>query len=233
MNDKVVLDDRSFKALSADSRVSILKSLGERRRTLSELSTKLSLGNSTIKEHCDILIDAELIRLVDEGRKWKYYELTPKGKQIVSPNLFDEVKVLIVLGLGAVIFGGFIMMILSATMLGATSQATNAIDNYAQKDAYNAQIEYTDAVNEQASTKMLATGTAGAAMPALNRDLNDQNDYESGDLKTYANQAPPSDVYAQCTIQQTPQPGVEFYISSTILALIFGMLLGWVFTRRA
>ena len=89
MKERIVLDEKSFKALSADSRVGILKSLNERRRTLSELSQKLNLGNSTIKEHCDILVNADLIKQIDEGRKWKYYELTQKGKQIISPNLME------------------------------------------------------------------------------------------------------------------------------------------------
>ena len=91
MDQKIILDDKSFKALSADSRVSILKSLGERRRTLSELSQKLGLGNSTVKEHCDILSGAELIKQIDEGRKWKYYELTKKGKQI-SVEEYTKIK---------------------------------------------------------------------------------------------------------------------------------------------
>lgn len=111
MDGRIILDDKSFKALSADSRIGILKSLNERRRTLSELSQKLDLGNSTIKEHCDILVDAELIRQLDEGRKWKYYELTQKGKQIISPSLMEEVKVLIVLCFGVFAIGGIIMML--------------------------------------------------------------------------------------------------------------------------
>ena len=44
MDAKVVLDEKSFKALSADSRISILKNLTDRRRTLTELSQKLGLG---------------------------------------------------------------------------------------------------------------------------------------------------------------------------------------------
>jgi DNA-binding transcriptional ArsR family regulator len=128
MDQRIVLDEKSFRALSADSRVSILKSLGERRRTLSELSQKLSLGNSTIKEHCDILVQAELIKQIDEGRKWKYYELTQKGKQIIMPSLFDEVKVLIVLCFATLIVGGFAFMILNTltsttTMNSASEQA--------------------------------------------------------------------------------------------------------------
>lgn len=114
MDQRVVLDEKSFKALSADSRINILKNLSDRRRTLTELSQKLNLGGSTIKEHCEILVDAELIKQIDEGRKWKYYELTSKGKQIVQPSLMEEVKVLIVLSFATVIVGGFIYMLLGS-----------------------------------------------------------------------------------------------------------------------
>lgn len=232
MNDKVILDDRSFKALSADSRVSILKSLGERRRTLSELSTKLNLGNSTVKEHCDILIDAELIKQIDEGRKWKYYELTSKGKQIVSPNLFDEVKVLIVLCLGAVLFGGFIIMMLQTTMLGASSGSAT-MDKFSAKEAYNAQVIYTNNIEAPDNSKVLATQASGMTSAQI-RDANDLNALPeaTGEIKT----APVpynGDAYAQCTIQQTPSTSVEFYIASIVLALIFGLFIGWIFTRRA
>ncbi|MFA5931633.1 MAG: winged helix-turn-helix domain-containing protein [archaeon] len=126
MDQRVVLDEKSFKALSADSRINILKNLSDRRRTLTELSQKLNLGGSTIKEHCEILVDAELIKQIDEGRKWKYYELTSKGKQIVHPSLMEEVKVLIVLSLATVVVGGFIYM-----LLGSFGTMASAPANYA------------------------------------------------------------------------------------------------------
>lgn len=131
MDGRIVLDDKSFKALSADSRIGILKSLNERRRTLSELSQKLDLGNSTIKEHCDILVDAELIKQIDEGRKWKYYELTSKGKQIITPSLMEEVKVLIVLCFGVFAIGGIIMMMSMGLQspIFATAQNESFEDN--------------------------------------------------------------------------------------------------------
>jgi DNA-binding transcriptional ArsR family regulator len=112
MDDNVILDEKSFKALSAESRVGILKKLRERRMTLSELSTRLNLRGSTVKEHCTILQNAELIKKIDEGRKWKYYELTGKGKQIVAPSFMEEAKVFITLCIGAVVFAGIIMIAL-------------------------------------------------------------------------------------------------------------------------
>jgi DNA-binding transcriptional ArsR family regulator len=131
MEGRIVLDDKSFKALSADSRINIMKSLNDRRRTLSELSQKLELGNSTIKEHCDILVDAELIKQIDEGRKWKYYELTSKGKQIISPSLMEEVKVLIVLCFGVFAIGGIIMML----SLGLSPANFNSLQNESSIDS--------------------------------------------------------------------------------------------------
>jgi len=129
MNERIVLDERSFKALSADSRVSILKNLNDRRRTLTELSQKLSLGSSTIKEHCDILVNADLIKQIDEGRKWKYYELTQKGKQIIHPSLMEEVKVLILLSLATIFVGGFVYLILGSIN---PAQAPSALQNTAE-----------------------------------------------------------------------------------------------------
>ncbi|MDD3159734.1 MAG: winged helix-turn-helix domain-containing protein [Candidatus ainarchaeum sp.] len=113
--DRLVLDNKSFKALSSDSRVNILKQLTNRRMTLSELSNKLDLKSSTIKEHCEILNNANLIKQIDEGRKWKYYELTNKGKQIITPNPFEETKILLLLCIGAILIGiiGFFILNIS------------------------------------------------------------------------------------------------------------------------
>lgn len=110
--DKITLDRAAFKVLSSDTRVSILRLLEKRRMTLSEMAKQLNMRASTITEHLDALKKAGLIEQKDEGRKWKYYELTRKGKDIISPV---EKSVFIVLALSAVfiifssynILGGF------------------------------------------------------------------------------------------------------------------------------
>jgi len=79
------LDRQSLKVLASDTRVDILKVLGKRRMTLSELSKKFGMSVSTIKEHLDSLSGAGLVDKKDEGRKWKYYELTGKGEGLVKP----------------------------------------------------------------------------------------------------------------------------------------------------
>lgn len=103
MDDTIKLDRRSFEALAADSRVRVLKALSKRRKTLTELSNELGLSVSTMKEHLDVLVGAGLIIQKDEGRKWKYYELTRKGKGIVNPY---PAKVLIMLAVSLVLVFG-------------------------------------------------------------------------------------------------------------------------------
>ncbi|MCX6768686.1 MAG: winged helix-turn-helix domain-containing protein, partial [Candidatus Micrarchaeota archaeon] len=99
MDESIRLDRKSFEALAGQTRVKALKSLLKRRKTLTELSEELQLSPSTMKEHLDVLVDSELVTQIDEGRKWKYYELTRKGKQIAEPH---ELRVWIILGLSIV-----------------------------------------------------------------------------------------------------------------------------------
>ncbi len=103
LDEKITLDRKSFEALVSESRASILKSLAERRKTLTELSAQFRLSPSTVKEHMQVLEKAGLAVMKDEGRKWKYYELTRKGMSIVQPR---ELKIWIVLGLTAVAVAG-------------------------------------------------------------------------------------------------------------------------------
>ena len=62
----------------------------------SELSFELNLSVPTVKEHLNALEQAGLVERHDEGRKWKYYSLTKKGKAVLQPQ---ETTILLVLGL--------------------------------------------------------------------------------------------------------------------------------------
>ncbi|MEK6822535.1 MAG: winged helix-turn-helix domain-containing protein [Nanoarchaeota archaeon] len=86
MEENIILDKSSFKALAVDTRVDILKTLGQRRHTQSELAADLGLSVPTIKQHLDALEKAGLVLRNEEGRKWVYYSLTKKGKAIVNPE---------------------------------------------------------------------------------------------------------------------------------------------------
>lgn len=82
----VKLDRDVLRALSSDTRVDILKELSSRRFMQSELASSLALSVPTIKEHLAALEKAGLVQRHDEGRKWKYYSLTQKGKGVVEPE---------------------------------------------------------------------------------------------------------------------------------------------------
>jgi DNA-binding transcriptional ArsR family regulator len=96
--EKITLDKEVFKTLASGTRVDILKSLDRRRKTLSELSKQLGMSVSTVKEHLDNLVSVGLIEQMDEGYKWKYYELTKKGRDILHP---EDKKIWILLGISA------------------------------------------------------------------------------------------------------------------------------------
>jgi DNA-binding transcriptional ArsR family regulator len=104
-SDRIVLDRESFKALAVDTRINILKSLDERPHTLTELAAVLSLSHGTVKEHLEILESSNLILKQDEGRKWKYYTLTDKGKTLVNPR-------------GATVFFSFMFSLVATLILG-------------------------------------------------------------------------------------------------------------------
>ena len=78
----------TFKALGSKTRLSLIKHLGQRRMTLSELSKCTGLHVSSVKEHLDVLTNAGLVERSDEGQKWKYYSLTPSVKRTFS-NSFE------------------------------------------------------------------------------------------------------------------------------------------------
>jgi DNA-binding transcriptional ArsR family regulator len=99
--EKITLDREAFKSLASDTRVSILKSLNSRRKMLAELSKELKMSPSTVKEHMDSLRKAGLVELKDDGHKWKYYELTRKGKNVLNPG---EARVWILLCLSGLAF---------------------------------------------------------------------------------------------------------------------------------
>jgi DNA-binding transcriptional ArsR family regulator len=76
--------ENELKAVSSENRRKVLRSLKERRKTLTELSRHLGIQPSSTKQHLSILEASGFIKAVDEGRKWKYYELTGKGKKLFS-----------------------------------------------------------------------------------------------------------------------------------------------------
>ena len=123
MDDKITIDRSTFKALSADTRIEILKLLEKRRHTQSEMSSELKLSVPTIKEHLDALEKAELVKKSEEGYKWKYYALTEKAKCLLDP---ERKKVWILLSTFlAVITLGFLSVFTSGLFAKSMSKASS------------------------------------------------------------------------------------------------------------
>jgi len=86
MEEKITIERDVFKALASDTRIEILKILDKRRHTQSEIAFSIKLSVPTIKEHLDAMEKAGLVKPIDEGYKWKYYELTEKSRCILDPE---------------------------------------------------------------------------------------------------------------------------------------------------
>src|SRR5881296_2166555 len=128
---KITLDQESFKALASDVRVGILKRLDTRRETVTDLSNLLSLSKPTLLEHLEKLQSAGLVKRVDEGRKWIYYELSDKGRKILHP---ERVAITLVLGLAVALaaIGAFLVLSAEAAFVPGSPVQNPAAPSAAQ-----------------------------------------------------------------------------------------------------
>lgn len=137
---KIVLDRKSFEALAADTRIRIMKSLLKRRKTLSEISEELGMSVSGVKEHLETLEGAELIRKMDDGHKWKYYELTGKGSGIVDPGKKGtRIMVLLSISMVAFLASAFMLALPALSQLAGYASIARAEPFSAEGDAMVAQ----------------------------------------------------------------------------------------------
>ncbi len=93
---KIELDRSSFKALSSDTRLKIIKNLNEKDMRVTDLSDNLDLSKPTISEHLNKLEDSGLIEKREErDKKRVYYSLSDKSKSLLEPRMTTRVKLLI------------------------------------------------------------------------------------------------------------------------------------------
>ena len=113
---KITLDQESFKALASDVRVGILKHLDVRRETVTDLSNLMTLSKPTLLEHLEKLQSAGLVKRVDEGRKWIYYDLSDKGRKILHP---ERVAITLALGIAVALaaIGAFLVLSAEAAIM--------------------------------------------------------------------------------------------------------------------
>lgn len=179
MDGKITLDRDTFKVLSSDTRIQILKRINERKQTLSDLAEDMGMSPSTIKEHIDRLVEAGLIVHLDRGTKWKYYVLTSKGKSIVSPV---ETKVWILL----------------SSSLAAV--AAIAVDIYSRMSSMKA--------NTLKAARDAGSHMGGSSAPAAPKALMAKSAQaateSSGVFAAHSNEAP-----AMMAAEETAKKGVE------------------------
>ncbi len=118
---KITLDMETFKALASPTRLDVLKQLDDRRKTVTELARDMELNKATVHEHIGMLVKTGLVRKVDEGRKWIYYELTWEGKRLLHPTESTAFSVL--LGLGAAAAAGSVLSAIEAASRAFPSPA--------------------------------------------------------------------------------------------------------------
>ncbi len=80
------LDKSAINSLSSDTRIRILSSLRNRRKTNAELTRELSLAAPTIRHHLEHLKEAGLIEAQEDGHKWVYFQLTSFGRALFNPD---------------------------------------------------------------------------------------------------------------------------------------------------
>lgn len=154
--DKIVLDRKSFEALAVDSRVKILKSLKQRRKTLSELAEEQDMSVSGVKEHLETLEKVGLIEKIDDGHKWKYYELTKKGSDIIGPK---ELRVWILLSISSIALILSVFAMLPTQMASEMAVADGGAD-FATEDAAPPEMLTADQGGEEPRVMVAASNEA-------------------------------------------------------------------------
>ncbi len=105
---KIKLSQDEFRVLASNTRIDILKLLDESQYTVSDISRKLDMNKATVHEHLSKLMEVGLVKKDDSPRKWVYYRLTWKGRNLLHP---ERVRVMVSLGvmLTVIVVGALII----------------------------------------------------------------------------------------------------------------------------
>ncbi len=101
----IVLTKETFEVLASETRLTILKTLNERRMTITELADDLDLAKSTVHHHLQKLADSGLVAAEDDGHAWVYYALTPEGRALLQPHGGARIRIILAAGLASLAGG--------------------------------------------------------------------------------------------------------------------------------
>lgn len=91
---KVELDRDALFALASDTRLEVLRSLRDERRTLSQLAERLTVDKAAVHRHLRKLEEGGLVKRSEE-HGFVYYSLTWKARGLISPGENTRVVVLL------------------------------------------------------------------------------------------------------------------------------------------
>jgi DNA-binding transcriptional ArsR family regulator len=116
---KIKLSQDEFRVLASNTRIDILKLLDESQFTVSDISRKLDMNKATVHEHLTKLMEVGLVKKDDSPRKWVYYRLTWKGRNLLHP---ERVRVMVSLGIMlTVIVLGVLLVAANTDFIGPDS----------------------------------------------------------------------------------------------------------------
>ena len=93
---KIKLSQDEFRVLASNTRIDILKLLDESQLTVSDVSRRLEMNKATVHEQLTKLMGVGLVSKEESPRKWVYYHLTWKGRNLLHP---ERVRVMVTLAI--------------------------------------------------------------------------------------------------------------------------------------
>lgn len=224
--EELTISSQEFKALSSDNRTKMLKLLVERNHTLTEISKKIGISSPSSKQHLDVLKNAQLVELLDEGRKWKYYSLTRKGKKILHSKE-NQTQVFILLSVASIAFIGVLGLIFfpffGGVSMSAGVESVPLIDDAAKE---NEQLTTDDSAATPPESQRDGSIDGSTIIPASEVSDPDTQveDPVSGEKET--KQEPEPEIYPE--VFQDIKPDQSPLI---ILAVVLGMVVAVLFYK--
>jgi len=92
---RVVLEQKALEALASETRVGVLKQLGDKQKTITQIARALMMDKAAVYRHLQKLGEGKLVER-DASHSFTYYRLTWQGRAVVFPH--DATRIAIVLG---------------------------------------------------------------------------------------------------------------------------------------
>ncbi|MFQ5553645.1 MAG: winged helix-turn-helix domain-containing protein [Thermoplasmata archaeon] len=108
---RVTLDKKALLALASDTRLEIMRNLEPMRRTVTQVAEALNIDKGGVHRHLQKLVEGDLVKRFDD-HGFVYYGLSWKGRDLLNPT--ENTKIVILLGLSAVLLLGAVILTLAA-----------------------------------------------------------------------------------------------------------------------